>query len=78
MTIAKLLSNKRFNQFCFFEYGIESSELLDTSCAELYKLMQKWYECPEMLYGPRGAIREEVKRAIADGKLKQGRKNTCS
>lgn len=74
MTVARLLSNKRFNLFCSLEYGIEPNDLLDTSCDSLFELMQKWYDCPEILWGPRGTMREEVKKAILDGKLKQGRR----
>lgn len=78
MTVSRLLSNKRFTKFCSLEYGIELDELLNTSCEYLYELMQKWYECPEVFLGPSGAIREEVEKALVDGKIKQRNKKTCS
>lgn len=69
MTVVKLLSYKRFLKFCALEYGIEVDELTDSDVGYLFDLMTAWYNCPEILWGPRGAVRIAVEKAIEEGQL---------
>ena len=71
MTVVKLLSYKCFVKFCALEYGIESDCLMDTDSDYLFYLMTAWYNCPEMLWGPRGAVRIAVEKALKEGQLKK-------
>lgn len=69
MTISRLLSNKRFVKFCLLEYGITDLELFDMDIKSLFRLMQKWYECPEWYVGPYGKIRDDVECSLLKGEL---------
>lgn len=69
MTVSLLLGNKRFVKFCLLEYGVTDLDLLDMNAKSLFRLMQKWYECPEWYVGPRSKIRDDVKCSLLKGEL---------
>ena len=69
MTRKQLLKSKRFLLFCTLEYGIDLEQLQDMELDYLKEYFVKWYECPEMLFGPKGAEREKVRLAIKNRSL---------